>query len=136
MEADASFRPVGMVPPAAITKAHFVTLVVEVGCSVPVSTLTNKANRWLAETTCQEVVLIKVSQQGNRLRGFIHRAGAVNPVQPVNFSGANCTTVGQLFLHIYHDLPLQNLLIHSFSSELRVVQQIVRTGSLVEKYTT
>lgn len=100
LESDACFLPIGLAPPANITQQNFITLVVEIGHSVRMGQLENKANRWLAETSCREVVIFKLSPSAHKLRARVYQAGAVNPVQSLNFGGGHCTALGQQILQL------------------------------------
>lgn len=66
----------------------------------------HKAERWLAETTANEVVLISLSEDRRDLWAEIHRrAGAAsNPVQHIDFGEDNgvdlCAAPGQCVLQL------------------------------------
>jgi len=97
MQGDQSYRPRN-VPPG--TPQNWVTLVVEIGFYRTMLYLQRKANRWLTETSCNEVILIKVSIRRRRMSAEVWRRAAGNPVQQLRFDGMNCTALGQQVLQI------------------------------------
>eukprot|EP01126_Amoeba_proteus_P012685 TRINITY_DN1523_c0_g1_i2.p1 TRINITY_DN1523_c0_g1~~TRINITY_DN1523_c0_g1_i2.p1 ORF type:complete len:127 (+),score=18.79 TRINITY_DN1523_c0_g1_i2:591-971(+) len=86
--------------PEQLPPLEWVTLVVEVARTQRLADVQTKANRWLIETSVREVILLKVSKHGNRLRAQLYRQGAANPVQNLVFHGNHCTALGQQLLHI------------------------------------
>jgi len=71
-----------------------VTFVIEVGYAQSMQNLVDKATRWLTETSCEVVVLLKISKKGKKYRAQVHRKGYVNPVQNLSFNLLACVGLG------------------------------------------
>jgi len=101
LQADKSYRPINVLPPQdGTTEENFVTVVIEVASSVPLADVQEKAQRWLTETSCREVIVIKMSKNFHKLLAFLYRYPHLNPVQSLNFGGHRCTGLGQRILRL------------------------------------
>jgi len=101
LQADKSYRPINVLPPQdGTSEENFVTVAVEVARSVPLADVQEKAQRWLTETSCREVIVIKISNNFHKLLAFLYRYSHLNPVQSLNFGGHHCTGPGQRIVRL------------------------------------